>query len=270
MIYWRRRLSTRQDHHVRTETVIDAAFIEGCVPWVAVSTIQAIIQVESDGDPLALAANRHGKAVRLRPVDLAEAVSLAKVEIAAGHTVDIGLMQLNSANLKPLGISIEQAFNPCANLRAGAEILTAAYERAKRGQGEGQAALRAALSAYNTGDLTRGFHNGYVARYYAENRLQPVYAADVYGADPIVYTRDSQEETPMTHRNGSTTPILTTDADQLLVPGVQVKLEPDEAEAEGLSHETALTERDAWESNADLADSEAPVNDVREGADDDQ
>ncbi|HEX9497993.1 MAG TPA: hypothetical protein VF926_06345, partial [Mycobacterium sp.] len=44
--------------------------------------------------------------------------------------------------------------------------LMADYAAAVRTRGEGQAALEAALSAYNTGDFHRGFENGYVARYY--------------------------------------------------------------------------------------------------------
>jgi len=54
----------------------------------------------------------------------------------------------------------------CANLRAGNTILTQAYGRAVGRYGEGQEALKAALSAYNTGKFATGFTNGYVARYY--------------------------------------------------------------------------------------------------------
>lgn len=233
--------------------MIDAGFIEGCAPTVAVETVQAIIRVESAGDPLALNANRNGKAVRLRAEDLADAIRLARAEIAAGNTVDIGLMQINSANLPTLGYSVEQVFNPCTNLRAGAAILTASYDSATKTHGEGQGALRAALSAYNTGDFGRGFENGYVARYYAEHGTPAMtYTADIYGADPTVYMRDpTQEQTPMQTIDTTTKPILTTDYNELLTPGVQVELTPDEAEALGLVEETALSERDAWESNSD-------------------
>ena len=46
---------------------------------------------------------------------------------------------------------------------------TADYAEAVHSRGEGQPALKAALSAYNTGDFYRGFANGYVARYYGPN-----------------------------------------------------------------------------------------------------
>jgi type IV secretion system protein VirB1 len=76
-------------------------------------------------------------------------------------------MQVNNRNLPALGYTVEQVLDdPCTNIRAGAAVLTADYAAAVRTHGEGQLALQAALSAYNTGDFYRGFANGYVARYY--------------------------------------------------------------------------------------------------------
>jgi type IV secretion system protein VirB1 len=77
-------------------------------------------------------------------------------------------MQVNSRNLATLGVTVEQVFDPCTNIRSGATILTANYAQAVRTRGEGQPALKAALSAYNTGDFYRGFANGYVAHYYGQ------------------------------------------------------------------------------------------------------
>ena len=99
-------------------------------------------------------------------------MQLAESYIAHGYSVDLGLMQVNSRNLRALGISVLQAFNPCTNISAGATILSADYANASRLRGPGQAALRAALSAYNTGDFYRGFENGYVARYYGRIGLR--------------------------------------------------------------------------------------------------
>ena len=73
-------------------------------------------------------------------------------------------MQLNSRNLSSLGYTIETALDPCSNIAGGAEILSAFYVEAAAQYGEGQPALLAALSAYNTGDFARGFANGYVSR----------------------------------------------------------------------------------------------------------
>lgn len=136
-----------------------------CAPNVAPATLEAIISVESGGNPLAL--NVNALSVQPPPArDVREAVKVAMTFIARGYTVDLGLMQVNSRNLPVLGLTVEQVFDPCTNVRNGAAILTADYVEAVRTRGEGQPALRAALSAYNTGNFYRGFANGYVARYY--------------------------------------------------------------------------------------------------------
>jgi type IV secretion system protein VirB1 len=49
-------------------------------------------------------------------------------------------------------------------------LLAEACGRAVRIMGEGQPALLATLSAYNTGTFTGGFANGYVAKYVPESR----------------------------------------------------------------------------------------------------
>src|SRR5271165_7018472 len=135
-----------------------------CAMNVSPVTLEAVIRVESDGNPLALNVN-HLQGPQPHPATAAEAVSLAQGYIARGYSVDIGLMQVNSRNLPVLGYTVEQVLDPCTNIRAGGTILAADYGRAAQQFGSGQPALLAALSAYNTGDFARGFANGYVARY---------------------------------------------------------------------------------------------------------
>jgi len=136
-----------------------------CAPQVAPETVEQIIQVESGGNPLAL--NINGAELPRQPHDATDAAALARHYLEQGHTVDLGLMQVNSDNLLALGYTVEEMFEPCKNLDAGARILSALYNRARAGHDDEQQALRAALSAYNTGSFTRGFDNGYVARYFA-------------------------------------------------------------------------------------------------------
>jgi type IV secretion system protein VirB1 len=139
-----------------------------CAPEVAPRTSAAIAATESRFDPLAIFDNTTHRA--WRPRDRGEAIALARHLIGAGHAVDLGLMQVNSRNLPVLGLTVGEALDPCTNIRAGGAILTADYIAAARTRGEGQAALRAALSAYNTGSAVRGFRNGYVARVVAAAR----------------------------------------------------------------------------------------------------
>lgn len=233
--------------------MIDAAFIAACAPAVAPETVTAIVRVESGGDPLALNVNRPDGPKRLRADDIADAVRMAQAEIAAGNSVDIGLMQVNSRNLARLRVTVAEAFNPCVNLRLGALILHGAYLRAIKEHGEGQAALRAALSHYNTGDFVAGYNNGYVARYYRRDSAVvnggPATLATIYTANPTVYAR---VETPnLEEQTMHVTPIVTKDQRELLTPGVQVELDPAIAELEGITEEPALTEHDALDSHGD-------------------
>jgi len=147
--------------------MIPAALL-ACAPNVAPVTLEAVISVESGGNPLAVHVNGlHEQPLAAR--NASEAARIAERFIARGYSVDLGLMQVNSRNLAALGVTIEQVLDPCPNIRSGAAILTADYAEAAHIRGEGQSALQAALSAYNTGDFYRGFANGYVARYYGPN-----------------------------------------------------------------------------------------------------
>lgn len=177
-----------------------------CAPNVAPITLQAVIQVESGGNPLAINVN----GIRVQPPrarDARDAARMVEAYIARGYSVDIGLMQVNSRNLVALGTTVERMLEPCANIHAAATILTADYAEAARARGEGQAALQAALSAYNTGDFYRGFANGYVARYYAPNgvpaltggvraaaaekHVTPAPPRNPYTADTTVFARET-------------------------------------------------------------------------------
>ena len=120
--------------------------IEQCAPQVAPITMAAIVQQESGGDSLALHDNDSGKTYH--PGSLYEAAKTAGDLIRQGHSVDIGLAQINSKNLTSLGLTVDQVLDPCANLAAAQTILMSAWA-----QSGGN--LQGAVSAYNTGH-TRG------------------------------------------------------------------------------------------------------------------
>ncbi len=238
--------------------------IAACAPTVAPTTVQQIIQVESKGNPLAL--NVNGARLSRQPRDATDAAALAREYIAAGYTVDMGLMQVNSANLPKLGYSVEDMFDTCKNLRAGATVLTNFYTLARTRYAEPQAALMAALSAYNTGSFTLGFANGYVAKYVGGSVGGPVQLTrtpapnsssvaalappNPFTATTVVFVRQ-QEESPMTKE--ITQPVISTDEKDATAPGVQVEQTAEQAERNGAFEETAMSEADAWEANADLA-----------------
>lgn len=146
--------------------VIPLAFITTCaIANVAPQTVAAIIQVESRGDPFALNING-AIASQQHPATEKEALAAISAATAQGASVDIGLMQVNTANVFRFGYTVKDMLDPCTNIKVGSMILSDDYRNAVAVAPAGQEALKAALSAYNTGNFRSGFDNGYVAQYF--------------------------------------------------------------------------------------------------------
>lgn len=154
-------------------TIADfTALAAACAPQVPLETLSPLISVESGFNPLAI--NVNGKPqLTVRARNRQEAVVAAKRLIAQGRSVDLGLGQINSANLGWLKLSVEAAFEPCANLTAVGTVLSGAYRQARRFEADPAQALFTALSYYNTGHPRRGYANGYVAKVTAAAGLGP-------------------------------------------------------------------------------------------------
>ena len=131
-----------------------ASLITQCAPGVAPSTMAAIVQVESGGNPFAIDDNTTRRSYY--PRDRASAEALVSQLTGAGHLVDAGIAQIDSMNFARLGVNVHTIFDPCTNLRVGSEILSSDYDFAKRRYGNGQIALRHAIGMYNTGRLDAG------------------------------------------------------------------------------------------------------------------
>lgn len=148
------------------EQIPRAAFhvlAENCAPSVAPEIMEKLVRAESGFNRFAIGVN--GETHRsYHPASKEEAVQIARDLVARGHSIDMGLGQINSANLQWLGLTVESVFDSCTNLKASEQVLRDGYDRARaRGSGP-ETALHQALSAYNTGTFTHGFSNGYVAR----------------------------------------------------------------------------------------------------------
>ncbi len=146
--------------------IIDAATFLAlalqCSPPVAPDTLLAVARQESGLHAWLLRDNTTKEVFEGR--DFAQTADTAERFIAAGHSVDLGMMQINSRNLAFLGLSVAEVLEPCGNVAAGGRVLTEAYAVASRRLGPGVEALRIALSRYNTGDDQAGLQNGYVGR----------------------------------------------------------------------------------------------------------
>jgi len=130
--------------------------IQECATGVAPSTMAAIIKVESAGNPWAIGDNTARGRVTPTPRNAHEAATKALELLRLGHSLDLGLAQINSNNLKAYGVSVKDVFEPCTNIKVGSKILSNFYAKSVEKYGPGDVSLFHALSAYNTGSFYRG------------------------------------------------------------------------------------------------------------------
>ena len=145
-----------------------------CAPQVHASTAHALVTIESAFNPWAIGVV--GGALHRQPRHRTEAIATAEAMKAAGRNFSVGLGQINVGNFPRLGLSLSTAFEPCTNLAAMQTVLTECFERAQRKSARAsgdQAALRAALSCYYSGNFSTGFRHGYVRKVVAAARNPP-------------------------------------------------------------------------------------------------
>jgi type IV secretion system protein VirB1 len=124
-----------------------------CAARVGPVTMSAVVLYESGARPFAIGDNTARRSYF--PTERADAVALARRLLGAGHNIDVGYAQVNSANFAAYGLDARSALDPCTNLAAGSRLLQRAYVDARRRYGAGDALVRA-LSAYNTGNYWAG------------------------------------------------------------------------------------------------------------------
>ena len=147
----------------------NAVFISlalACAPQVHAGTANALVSVESGHNPHAIGVV--GGALLRQPRNGAEALATARALQAEGWNFSIGLAQINVRNLPRLGLTLDQAFEPCTNLGAMQTVLSECNERALQREASdasrAQRSLRRALSCYYSGNFVTGFEHGYVRR----------------------------------------------------------------------------------------------------------
>ncbi len=135
------------------------------------TTLQAIVRVESKGNPLALGLNK-GKRLQFQPQSSREAQKWVKYLEQNNYDFDIGLAQVNVKNAHKYGYTATDLLEPCTNLSISGNILRNNYANALSQSKSSAEALQKAISAYNTGNFHDGFKNGYVNLVYnAINRF---------------------------------------------------------------------------------------------------
>lgn len=121
-----------------------AALYVACAPIGAppADSLAGMAMQESKLDALAIRDETTGES--LWPASQAEAKRIASRRLEAGHKLGLGLFQITGqANLSRHGLTINNVFNPCVNLRAGANHYRENLEAAAR-------------RLYNSGSIHRG------------------------------------------------------------------------------------------------------------------
>jgi type IV secretion system protein VirB1 len=146
-----------------------AAYLSMCAASISPDTMRAIVGVESGGNPFALLDNTTRRSYF--PNDARQARSIVLPLIAQGHSVDVGLAQVNSGNFSTYHVDAVRMLEPCVNLTVASQILANDYARALTVSSNPHDALWRAVSAYNTGSLFAG--RTYVAAVIAQAMRAP-------------------------------------------------------------------------------------------------
>jgi hypothetical protein len=112
------------------------ALASQCAPNLDQNLIAGIAKHESGLNPLVLHDNTTSRSYAPGTASEARALAADLIHVQ-GHSVDLGLMQINSRNLAYLGLPESEAFDSCQSIRAAATLFRA-------------------ISYYNTGSPTRG------------------------------------------------------------------------------------------------------------------
>jgi len=149
------------------------ALVLACAPQVHAETARALVSVESAFNPWAIGVV--GGALERQPRNRAEALATARALRDAGWNFSVGLGQINVGNFERLGLTLESAFEPCANLAAMQTVLAECFDRASAStpSAADQMALRQALSCYYSGNFATGFRHGYVRKVVVAARAVP-------------------------------------------------------------------------------------------------
>ena len=142
---------------------------------VPAEVMEHIVQVESGANPFAIGVVG-GQLVR-QPASLDEALATVQMLDAKGYDYSLGVAQVNRRNLGRYGLdTYAKAFDACANVAAGAQILAECYGRSGQDWGK-------AFSCYYSGNFVTGYRDGYVQKVYAS--MQADASSQAPTASPI-------------------------------------------------------------------------------------
>lgn len=126
------------------DTLTFVALVAACAPQVDTGTAHGLVSVESSFNANAIGVVA-GSLVR-QPRSRAEALATSRQLQADGWNYSVGLGQINARNFRRLGLTVEAAFEPCANLAAMQLLLVECFERASSVRRTRKPSIRALTS----------------------------------------------------------------------------------------------------------------------------
>lgn len=180
--------------------------VQQCVPGAPVHSMAAIIKVESSGNPLTLFDNTTGRSIL--PSNKQEAKQILKNLIAKHHQVDVGIAQVDTANFAKTGLTVDNAFDACSNIRAGNQIFMQSYTQAVSAGFSGQSAVFHAFEAYNSGRVVgdasyanRVLRAAGIPVFYAQNEVKPQFLQVTYASWAQNWSPDNQQKQLVTQNS---------------------------------------------------------------------
>ena len=171
---------------------------------VPIEIMTAVVMVESNGNPFAIGVV--GDSLVRQPRNLVEAVATVNQLKKNKLNYSVGMAQVNQVNFKSQGFeTLEQGFKPCNNIVAGSNILKDCFTRSSGHWGK-------AFSCYYSGNFTKGYSDGYVARVMSQLSTGLTYRLPAQ-KDDSQKTFFSKESTPTGYKL-SREPHLTNDTAQ--------------------------------------------------------
>jgi type IV secretion system protein VirB1 len=139
-----------------------STIIDQCVSPSHRTVMMAIVKVESGGKPLVIGLNK-GYRLQTQPQNESQAKAWVDYLEKNNYNFDVGIGQVNIKNIHRYGYKASDFLDPCLNLKVASDIFDKSHQYALA-RDNSQNALQKAISAYNTGNFSSGFANGYVAK----------------------------------------------------------------------------------------------------------
>lgn len=104
------------------DAVAFSVLLDRCAPGAPGRELTAIVRQASGFEPHVIGTGGR-KPVSIQADSKAEAITLATELMIGGQRIRIGLAQIDSTDLKRLGVSLSDAFEPCTNLKAATQLI---------------------------------------------------------------------------------------------------------------------------------------------------